>query len=172
MENGVIVFVIDNDREVIEDVIFDFFDKFKDRIIFFECDLVSVKEFEFVCYRIGEIVGKIDVFVNNVVVLLIKWIEERSVDEWDRVIDVNLRVLYLMVKFLFLYLKEGVFIVNIVLIRVLMFELNIELYLVLKGGIFVFIYFLVLLLFFRKIRVNVISLGWIEIFNYKKRRYC
>lgn len=90
-----------------------FFDKFKDRITFFECDLASAKELELVCHKIGEKAGKIDVLVNNAAISSTKWIENRSVDEWDEVINVNLRAPYLMVKFLLPYLKEGASIVNI-----------------------------------------------------------
>ncbi|WP_041725817.1 SDR family oxidoreductase [Caldicellulosiruptor acetigenus] len=171
LENGATVFAIDNDREAIEDATFDFFDKFKDRITFFECDLASAKELELVCNRIGETAGKIDVLVNNAAVSSTKWIEERSVDEWDRVIDVNLRAPYLMVRFLLPYLKEGASIVNIASTRALMSEPNTEPYSASKGGILALTHSLALLLSSRKIRVNAISPGWIETSNYKKRRY-
>ncbi|WP_029671888.1 SDR family oxidoreductase [Caldicellulosiruptor acetigenus] len=171
LENGATVFAIDNDREAIEDATFDFFDKFKDRITFFECDLASAKELELVCHRIGETAGKIDVLVNNAAVSSTKWIEERSVDEWDRVIDVNLRAPYLMVKFLLPYLKEGASIVNIASTRALMSEPNTEPYSASKGGILALTHSLALSLSSRKIRVNAISPGWIETSNYKKRRH-
>lgn len=171
LENGATVFAIDNDREAIEDATFDFFDKFKDRITFFECDLANAKELELVCHRIGETAAKIDVLVNNAAVSSTKWIEERSVDEWDRVIDVNLRAPYLMVKFLLPYLKEGASIVNIASTRALMSEPNTEPYSASKGGILALTHSLALSLSSRKIRVNAISPGWIETSNYKKRRH-
>lgn len=171
LENGATVFAIDNDREAVEDANFDFFDKFKDRITFFECDLANAKELEVVCHRIGETAAKIDVLVNNAAVSSTKWIEERSVDEWDRVIAVNLRAPYLMVKFLLPYLKEGASIVNIASTRALMSEPNTEPYSASKGGILALTHSLALSLSSRKIRVNAISPGWIETSNYKKRRH-
>jgi len=81
LENGAKVFAIDKDREAIEDASQDFFDKFKDRITFFECDLADAKEIELVCQKIGDVAGKIDVLVNNAGIGSTKWIEERSVDE-------------------------------------------------------------------------------------------
>jgi len=171
LENGAKVFAIDKDREAIEDASQDFFDKFKDRITFFECDLADAKEIELVCQKIGNSAGKIDVLVNKAAVSSTKWIEERSVDEWDRVINVNLRAPYLMVKFLLPYLKEGASIVNIASTRALMSEPNTEPYSASKGGILALTHSLALSLSSRKIRVNAISPGWIETSRYKKRKH-
>lgn len=171
LENGARVFAIDNDKEAIEDALEDFFSKFKEKITFFEFDLKDAKEVQLVCQRIGNIAREVDVLVNNAAVSSTKFIEDRSIDEWDEVIDVNLRAPYLMVKFLLPYLKEGACIVNIASTRALMSEPNTEPYSASKGGILALTHSLALSLAFKRIRVNAISPGWIETSAFKKRRY-
>jgi len=171
LENGAKVFATDKDSEAIKDAYQDFFSIFKDRITFFKCDLADAKEVELVCQKIGKRAGNVDVLVNNAAISSIKWIEERSVDEWDEVINVNLRAPYLMVKFLLPYLKEGASIVNIASTRALMSEPNTEPYSASKGGILALTHSLAISLSSRKIRVNAISPGWIDTSRYKKRKH-
>lgn len=98
-----------------------------------------------------------------------KTIEERTVEEWDEVINVNLRAPYLMVKHLLPALKRGAAVVNIASTRALMSEPKGEPYAASKGGLLSLTHALAISLGPRGIRVNAISPGWIEVSEYKKR---
>jgi len=43
--------------------------------------------------------GRIDILHNNAGILLVKFLEETTEEEWDRVIDVNLKSIFLAVKY-------------------------------------------------------------------------
>ncbi|WAM31628.1 SDR family oxidoreductase [Caldicellulosiruptor naganoensis] len=171
LNNGAYVAAVDVDREAIEDAMQDFFKGYEDKIEFFECDLQDASQIERVCRKIGEKYKSIDVLVNNAGVGSTKWILDRTVEEWDYVINVNLRAPYLMVKYLLPFMKEGSCIVNIASTRALMSEPNTEPYSASKGGILALTHSLAVSLSHLKIRVNAISPGWIEVSEYKKRKY-
>ncbi|WAM33931.1 SDR family oxidoreductase [Caldicellulosiruptor morganii] len=170
LKNGARVAAIDVDREAIADAMEDFFRGYEDRIEFFECDLQSANQIESTCLEIGKKYGYVDVLVNNAAAFSTKSIEERTVEEWDYVISVNLRAPYLMVKYLLPFMREGSCIVNIASTRALMSEKDTEPYSASKGGLLALTHSLAISLSHRKIRVNAISPGWIEVSQYKKRK--
>lgn len=171
LKNGAKVAAIDIDKEAIEDAMEDFFKGYEEKIQFFECNLADAKEIEMACWKIGKSYGTVDVLVNNAAVSSTKSILQRSVEEWDYVINVNLRAPYLMVKNLLPYMKEGSCIVNIASTRALMSEPDTEPYSASKGGILALTHSLAVSLSSKKIRVNAISPGWIETSPYKKRKH-
>jgi len=171
LKNGARVAAIDVDREAIEDAMEDFFKGYEGKIQFFACNLADVGEIERTCQEIGQNYKWIDILVNNAAVSSTKPILQRTVEEWDYVINVNLRAPYLMVKYILPFMKEGGSVVNIASTRALMSEPDTEPYSASKGGVLALTHSLAVSLSPKKIRVNAVSPGWIETSPYKKRKY-
>lgn len=170
LRNGAKVVALDKDEEAINNSLEDFLSDFGSRVEFITCDLSRADQINFVCQRILSACGKVEVLVNNAGVGSWKRIEEISVEEWDEVININLRAAFLMVKNLLPGLGEGSVVVNIASTRALMSEANTEPYSASKGGLLALTHALAISLAPQKIRVNAISPGWIEVSSYRKRK--
>lgn len=80
--------------------------------------------------------GRIDLLVNNAGIMVFKPFEELSLEEWNRVISVNLTGYFLCAKYSAPYLrKANGSIVNISSTRAVMSEPNTESYSASKGGL-------------------------------------
>jgi NADP-dependent 3-hydroxy acid dehydrogenase YdfG len=78
-------------------------------------DVSDEKSIENVLQRVVSDIGKLDVIVNNAGIDFTKSIEELSIEEWDKVIRVNLRGPFIVSKLAMPHLvKSGGHIVNIV----------------------------------------------------------
>lgn len=113
--------------------------------------------------------GRLDLLVNNAGIAKNKPVTELSLDEWNRVIGVNLTGMFLCAKYAAPLLQEhhGA-IVNIASTRALMSEPHTEAYSASKGGIVALTHALAISLG-PTVRVNCISPGWIEVSEWKKR---
>lgn len=109
---------------------------------------------------------KIDLLVNNAGIGG-RWVPlaEQTLEDWDRVISVNLRAAYLMTKGLLDSLSGGC-VVNITSTRALMSEPNTEAYAASKGGLVALTHALAVSLAPQAIRVSCVSPGWIETGDY------
>jgi len=116
--------------------------------------------------------GKIDILINNAGIGAGGTIYTRSMEEWDRVINVNLRGTYMCSKYVAPYMRKngGGVIINIASTRAFMSEPHTEPYSASKGGIIALTHSLAISLSYDKIRVNSISPGWIEVSEWKKSR--
>lgn len=119
-----------------------------------------------------KIYGSIDILINNAGISKWKSIFELQVEEWDDIIDTNLRSVFLCSKEAAKLMKEndGGSIVNIASTRASMSEANSEAYAASKGGIVSLTHALAASLSDCKIQVNCISPGWIEIDDYSGLR--
>ncbi|SDK49663.1 glucose 1-dehydrogenase [Sediminibacillus albus] len=120
-----------------------------------------------------EMYGKIDILINNAGVSSFKNIYELTVDEWDEVLNINLRGSFLAAREAAKYIrknKTGGSIVNIASTRAFMSEANSEAYAASKGGISALTHALAMSLSEDRIRVNAISPGWIETETYSTLR--
>ncbi|MCD6300798.1 MAG: SDR family oxidoreductase [Staphylothermus sp.] len=108
--------------------------------------------------------GSIDVLINNAGIGFSgKPLEEQSIDEWRRVIDVNLTGPYLCSKHAVKYMKKrGGVIINIASTRAFQSEPNTEPYSASKGGLIALTHALAISLAPYKIRVLAVSPGWID----------
>ncbi|MCF8563954.1 glucose 1-dehydrogenase [Alicyclobacillus tolerans] len=127
---------------------------------------------EDVKHLIGKVLnrfGRIDVLVNNAGIFTTTPLMERSMEEWDRVVSVNLRGPYMMARYAAQALQKAApgVIVNIASTRALMSEPNTEPYSASKGGILALTHSLAVSLG-PSIRVNSISPGWIEVSDWQK----
>ncbi len=113
---------------------------------------------------------KVDILINNAGIGCPGNIFTRSMDDWDRVISVNLRGTYMCSKYAAEIMSggEGGVIINIASTRALMSEPDTEPYSASKGGILALTHSLAVSLGDKGIRVNSISPGWIEVSEHKK----
>lgn len=127
-------------------------------------DLADASAVERACAAID---GPVDLLVNNAGIGG-EWksLLETSVEEWDRVLAINLRAYWLMAKYLVPKMPEGSSIVNIASTRASMSEPNTEPYSASKGGVVALTHALAISLAERRIRANTISPGWIEVGDY------
>lgn len=113
--------------------------------------------------------GKINYLINNAGIAINKPISELTLEEWNRVLGVNLTGAFLCSKYAYPYMKkEGGVIINIASTRAFMSEPNTEAYSASKGGIYALTHALAISLG-PEIRVNCISPGWIETSEWKKK---
>jgi len=106
--------------------------------------------------------GRIDALINNAGISISKPLESLSLEEWNRVLGVNLSGAFLCAKHAAPHLrKQGGSIINIASTRAFMSEADTEAYSASKGGIAALTHALAISLG-PAIRVNCISPGWIE----------
>jgi NAD(P)-dependent dehydrogenase (short-subunit alcohol dehydrogenase family) len=122
--------------------------------------------------KTAKLFGKIDVLINNAGISEWKSPYEITVEEWDRIINTNLRSVFLCSREAAGIMKEqgGGSIVNIASTRAFMSEPNSEAYAASKGGIVSLTHSLAASLAPYNIQVNCISPGWIETGDYSKLR--
>jgi len=127
-------------------------------------------------HDVGELVrltlerfGRLDILVNNAGISINKPLELLSLDEWNRVLGVNLTGPFLCARQAAPQLREREgCIINIASTRAFMSEADTEAYSASKGGIEALTHAMAVSLG-PGIRVNCISPGWIETGNWKKR---
>lgn len=115
--------------------------------------------------------GRIDILINNAGKVLFKSPYDVQVEEWDDVLQTNLRSVFLASREAAAYMKlneYGGSIVNIASTRAIMSEPNSELYAASKGGIVALTHALAATLGEERITVNAISPGWIETGDYEQ----
>jgi NAD(P)-dependent dehydrogenase (short-subunit alcohol dehydrogenase family) len=113
--------------------------------------------------------GRLDLVVNNAGIMIRKSISELSLDEWNRVISVNLTGAFLLAKHSAPFLRErNGSIVNIASTRALMSEPDTEAYSASKGGLIALTHALAVSLG-PDVRANCISPGWIDVNRWKKK---
>ena len=118
--------------------------------------------------------GDIEIIINNVGVIDFKPLEELSVEEFDQILQINLRSAFITSRELAIHRKSQKSknkygrIINICSTRYLMSEEGTEAYSASKGGIYSLTHALSLSLAKYHITVNSISPGWIENEKYDK----
>lgn len=118
-----------------------------------------------------ETFGRIDILINNAGKGLFKTPFELTIDEWDDIINTNLRSVFIGSREAAKYMRlnsRGGSIVNIASTRAIMSEPNSESYAASKGGILAITHALAASLSEDKITVNAVSPGWIETGDYSK----
>lgn len=136
--------------------------------LFIKTDVRNPKEIEDLFSTISREFGGVDIVINNAGVSRWKDPLELTVEEWDDIINANLRSVFLCTREAAKYMKNGGAVVNIASTRALMSEPNSEGYAATKGGIVALTHALAVSLGEKRIRVNAISPGWIETKNYEQ----
>jgi NAD(P)-dependent dehydrogenase (short-subunit alcohol dehydrogenase family) len=137
---------------------------------FIRTDISSSGDIKMMISETARLFGTIDVLINNAGIS--KWVSpyELTVEEWDKIINTNLRGAFLCSREAALIMREhgGGSIVNIASTRAFMSEPHSEAYAATKGGIVALTHALAASFAADKIRVNCISPGWIETGDYSK----
>ena len=139
---------------------------------FIQTDVSFPAEIASMTTSAAEMFGTIDILVNNAGFGRWKTPYDLTVDEWDEVINTNLRGAFLCAREAARIMREhgGGSIINIASTRALMSEPDSEAYAASKGGIVALTHALAASFSNDHIRVNCISPGWIETGDYSKLR--
>lgn len=140
--------------------------------LFIRTDVSSPSDIENLVHKSEEYFGRVDILINNAGINKKKSPYDLSADEWDSVINTNLRSVFLCSREAALVMRKngGGSIVNISSTRAIMSEPDSEAYAASKGGIISLTHALSVSFSRDMIRVNVISPGWIETENYAALR--
>ncbi|NWL86553.1 3-ketoacyl-ACP reductase [Paenibacillus sp. 79R4] len=137
--------------------------------LFVPCDVRQEADIIRLMAAAHERFGRIDVLINNAGVSRFKDLFDLTVEDWDDVLNTNVRSCFLASREAAKYMKaggRGGAIVNISSTRYLMSEPNSEAYAASKGAIASLSHALAVTLGSNQIRVNCISPGWIETGDY------
>jgi len=85
----------------------------RDNAKFYKCDVTSAEEVRETVRRVYEDFGRIDIVVNAAGVIIRKDTVETSEEEWDKVLNVNLKGPFLVSKYSIPLMRGGGSIVNI-----------------------------------------------------------
>ncbi|WP_409291984.1 SDR family NAD(P)-dependent oxidoreductase [Peribacillus sp. SCS-37] len=135
--------------------------------------LTDVRKEEDILKMLGDVMeefNSIDYVINNAGVSEFKPLLELTTEEWDNVIQINLRSTFILSREAARRMKKGGRIVNISSTRTSMSEPGSEAYASSKGGITALTHALAASLSPLGITVNSISPGWIQTENYDKLR--
>jgi NAD(P)-dependent dehydrogenase (short-subunit alcohol dehydrogenase family) len=140
---------------------------------FFAADLRKPQEIDGLFAAANAAFGVVDILINNAGYGVTKSPLELSVEEWDGVLETNLRGTFLCSREAAKQWKEqggSGSIVNIASTRALQSEANTEAYAASKGGIVALTHALAVSFGGFGVRVNAISPGWIETGNRESLR--
>jgi len=134
-----------------------------DRALFVEADVKDSKQVKDAVNKVAIRFGRIDVLFNNAGTELIRSCEDTSEDEWDTIVDTNLKSVFLFTKYALPYLKKthGT-IVNNASTLGLVGSFNYTAYCASKGGVVLFTKSLALECAQWDIRVNCVCPGAIQ----------
>ena len=140
--------------------------------IFHKVDVSDKDALESCIQRILSEWNDIDIIVNNVGISQFSSITETSVEDFDKILSINLRPVFITSRLLAIHRKEQSSpnpygrIINICSTRYLMSESGSEGYAASKGGIYSLTHALALSLSEWNITVNSIAPGWIQTHDY------
>lgn len=161
------VIIADSDREAGEETVAEY--SHLGRIEYAAVDVSMEEEVRELVALTVDRFARIDILVNNAAISANRPLEQLSLDEWNRVMGVNLTGPFLCAKLAAPYLRKGRgCIVNIASTRAFMSEADTEAYSASKGGIAALTHSLALSLG-PEVRVNCISPGWIDTRAWQKQ---
>lgn len=138
----------------------------------YQLDLSQSDEIESVMKEIKASLGRVNILINNAGLGVFKSPYDLTIEEWDYVINTNLRGTFLCSREAAKIMRThgGGAIVNISSTRALMSEPNSEAYAASKGGILSLTHALAVSLGPDRITVNAVCPGWIETGDYNQLR--
>ncbi|MBL0388635.1 SDR family oxidoreductase [Tumebacillus sp. ITR2] len=138
-----------------------------------QVDVRRPEEIAALFQQVGERYGRLDVLINNAGISRWKSPYDLRVEEWDDVLNTNLRSSFLCAREAARLMKEqgsGGKIINMASTRALQSEPNTEAYAASKGGLLALTHALAVSLGPDRIHVNCISPGWIQTTDYDQLR--
>jgi NAD(P)-dependent dehydrogenase (short-subunit alcohol dehydrogenase family) len=167
-KKGVIVYIADVDKEAGEECQ-RWIEAEGGQAFFVPVDVSREEEVQSLMACVEREQGKLNVLVNNAAIMRNGPIEKLSLEDWNRVIGVNLTGAFLCAKYGVPLLRKGEdpVIIQIASTRALMSEPHTEAYSASKGGILALTHALAVSLG-PEIRVNAVSPGWIDVSPWQK----
>jgi len=137
---------------------------FPDSGAFIQADVAQEGDWIEIRSQISKLTKSLDAVINNAAIQVTKPLLETSVEEWDRVLNANLRSVFLSVKLLYPVLKEGSggAIVNVSSVHAVATSKDIAAYAASKGGMLALTRALAIELAPDNIRVNAILPGAVD----------
>jgi len=141
-----------------------FGDGFPENGLFIQADIAEAKDIQTIYERAKAFSPVLDAVVNNAAVQINKPMVESSVEEWDRVIDTNLRSAFLGAQLAFPLLKAagGGAIVNVSSVHAVATSINVASYAASKGGLLALTRAMAIEFAPANIRVNAILPGAVD----------
>jgi len=132
--------------------------------LFVQADVSLEEDWQEIQAKLAERTSSLDALVNNAAIQITKPIIETTVEEWDRVLNANLRSVFLSVKMLYSSLKaeNGGAIVNVSSVHAFATSKDIAAYAASKGGMLALTRALAIELAPDNIRVNSILPGAVD----------
>ncbi|WP_223634027.1 SDR family NAD(P)-dependent oxidoreductase [Planococcus sp. 4-30] len=128
-----------------------------------KCDVGNFNEVITVFKKINEDYGAVHALINNAGISTFKSIWDVDEQEWDHVLDTNLKSVFICSREAARYMTDDIrSIINMTSTRAFMSEPNTETYSASKGGIFALTHSLAATFSEKGIRVNSIAPGWIH----------
>jgi NAD(P)-dependent dehydrogenase (short-subunit alcohol dehydrogenase family) len=138
--------------------------KFPNSGAFIQADIAQERDWIEIQSQISKLTKSLDAVINNAAIQVTKPLVETSVEEWDRVLDANLRSVFLSVKLLYPALKEGSggASVNVSSVHAVATSKDIAAYAASKGGMLALTRALAIELAPDNIRVNAVLPGAVD----------
>ncbi|MEE6450964.1 SDR family oxidoreductase [Gottfriedia acidiceleris] len=133
------------------------------KAIFHKTDVSKEEDIINLIQTVFDKFGKLDILINNAGISAFKPFLSLSTDEWDQVINTNLRSVFISSREAAKVMDNGGRIINMASTRAIMSEPNSEAYAASKGGIVSITHSLAASLQPNGITVNCISPGWIQV---------
>lgn len=126
---------------------------------FAKCDVANAAEVKSAVRAAVERWGRIDVLVNNAAIMTFLPVVELPEPEWDRVLAVNLRSVFLFCKYAIPHMPQGGSVVNVSSVHAHRTESGVSPYAASKGGMEAFTRALAIELEPKMIRANCVAPG-------------
>lgn len=136
-------------------------------VIFIKTDVRVEADIKHLMAHTAELFGKVSILINNAGKAKFENPLTLGIEEWDDIINTNLRSTFLCTREVVNYMHHGGSIVSIASTRAFMSEPNSEAYAATKGGIIALTHAFARSLAEHRITVNSISPGWIETGDYE-----
>ena len=132
--------------------------------LFIQADVSLEKDWQDIQEKLASKTSSLDALVNNAAIQITKPLVDTTVEEWDRVLNANLRSVFLSVKMLYPTLKaeNGGAIVNVSSVHAVATSKNIAAYAASKGGMLALTRALAIELAPDNIRVNSVLPGAVD----------
>ncbi|MBT7074118.1 MAG: SDR family oxidoreductase [Anaerolineae bacterium] len=132
--------------------------------LFIQSDISSTKAIEEIFVQAQQYTDSLDALVNNAALQIAKPILETSVEEWDAVMEANLRSVFLGVKLAHPLLKarDGGAVVNVSSVHAVQTSANIAAYAASKGGLLALTRAMAIEFASDEIRINAILPGAVD----------
>lgn len=139
-------------------------------VTFVQTDVSRPEDIKALIRKSVELYGAVDILINNAGITMHGSPYELTVEEWDEIINTNLRSVFLCSREAARIMRQngGGSVVNIASTRAFMSEPESEAYAASKGGIVALTHAMAASFSKDHIQVNCISPGWIETGDYSK----